>query len=392
MAAPTMANAALFGVSALGDALNARTAANNSIALSRAQTQNLLDNIAFNNAQRADAMDWGRRQLADEIAFNATQRQQAQTYASGTLADKIALERRNLEREVQVAQANREATLSTLLENIAARQKSMGDQRALIDAEQGRQQAYARGQRDVLDANAGLFDNFGGQLNTTAGGLAETIMQAITGSQPPGVVPPTRSSTVAEREAGMRDRARTQVAGDVQRGANVNALGQLLTNIGVATGRNNQIGEILANFAKGSQATLDPALRAASMAFEAKPILQDIVPTEQYINPGPYIGPQYVSAGRFIGQNYVNNPLPAPARPLLGDLLKTGSNVFRAMNDAGMFNTRPSSGIDYSLATGNNLDLMGGGQGLRLDMPSGDGLRLGGGETGLVLRSNLGIK
>lgn len=381
----------LAGANALGDALNARTAARNAIALSQAQTQNLIDNIAFNDAQRAGAMGFGRRQLADEIAFNNTQRQDAQAYYGTNLADKLALERRNLEREVQVAQANRQAALGTLLENIAAQQKATADQKALIDAEQGRQQGYARGQRDVLDANAGLFDNFGGQLDTTAGGIADIIMQAVNG-QPSvtPVVPAARGDATAAREAALRDVARASVAGDVQRGASVNALGQLLSNIGVAAGRNNQIGDLLANFAKGSQATLDPALKAAGMAFEAKPILQELIPKEQYINPGEFIGPRYVSEGRFVSQNYVNNPMPMPRQNLLGDLLKTGANIGAALNASGAFNSKPAS--PYSLATGGNLDYMGGGQGLRLG-GSGEGLRLGaGGETGLVLRSNLGIR
>lgn len=374
MATPTWPTAGLYGVGAVGDALNARTAANNLIAQSQAQTKNVLDNIAFNNAQRADAMTWGRQQLADEIAFANAQRQQEQTYTTSSLADKIALERRNLEREVQVAQANREATLGALLENIASQQAATDAQRGLIDAEQGRQQSYARGQRDALDANAGLFNNFNGQMGDTAGGIADAVMQAITGASPAAQAPAARGVT-AEREAALRDQARSMVASDVQRSANVNALGQLLSNIGVATGRNSQISDLLANFAKGSQATLDPALKAAGMTFDAKPILQDTVATEQYINPGQYIGPKYISAGRFVGENYVNNPMPAANTNMLGDLLKIGSNIGLALDNAGAFNAKPKSSVNYSLSSGSG----------------GPGLKLGGSGSGLVLRSNLGI-
>lgn len=91
----------------LGGMLNARTAANNAIAQSRAGTE-LRRQIAFEQGQRQQAMDWCARSLQEQIAT----------------------EQRNLQREIQVAEQNRQAVLGTLLANLAAQRESMANRAA----------------------------------------------------------------------------------------------------------------------------------------------------------------------------------------------------------------------------------------------------------------------
>ena len=350
------APAVFFGMDTLGGMLNARTAANNAIAQSRAGTEELRRQIAFEQGQRQQAMDWSARSLQEQIAT----------------------EQRNLQREIQVAEQNRQAVLGTLLANLAAQRESMAKQEQLIDDERSRQQQYARGQRDVFEANTGMFGGFEGQMGTQAGAIAQTIMDFIAANQPAAQAPAASSPEVAAREAALRQQASGEVATDVRNQAAVRAFGDVLDNIGVAVNRNNDIASLFGNFARGSAATLDPALAAAKMWFEQKPIVQDRVVRERYISPG-----------EFVTQRYVQNPAPMPKQNFLGDLLKMGAQMGRAGAFDRFFQESPYS-LTYGMKlqeqglqapSAPNLDFMGGGQ----------GLRLGGGNTGLVLKNNLGF-
>ena len=349
--------AAFYGLNALGSALNARTSARNTVAQSRFALDNARQNIVFNQGQRQEAMAWSNQSLAEQLA----------------------LERRNLETQIRIADANRQAQLATALANIQAEEQAMARQAGLVKDESERQQAYARGQRDVVDANTDLFGNFEGQLDNQSGGIAEAIMEFVNANRPDAQGPAASGATAA-REAALRASASGDVAGDVQRGADVNALSELMGNIGVTTGRNNQLGDLLANFARGSASTLDPALDAAKMWVRQAPITQDIVPQERYISPG-----------EFRPQRYISDPAPIAGNSYLGDLLKLGAGLGARGAFNGMFRPSPYSLLRDGESFNNfglqapeapNLDFMGGGQ----------GVRLAGGNTGLVLRSNLGIR
>jgi len=351
------ANAAFFGMDALGSAINARSSA-----------KNLVSQAQFNTAE-----------LLRQLEFERNQRQQAMAFEGQSIQEQLATERRNLEREIQVAEANRQAQLGALLANVGAQRTSMDKQEQLIGDERSRQQQYASGQRDALDANVGMFNDFGGQMGGTADGISQAIMDFIAANQSGVQGPATNSDAVANREAALRQQAGAEVSTDVRNGANVNALGELLANIGVGMGRNNQISDLLGNFAQGSASTLDPALAAAKMWFEQKPIMQTAV-NEQYIKPG-----------EFVAQRYFQNAAPVGKTNLLGDLLKMGGQMGMGGAFDGMFKPSPYSlmqpGESFNrtglqMPTAPNLDYMGGGQ----------GVRLGGGNTGLVLKSNLGIR
>ena len=383
------APAVFFGMDTLGGMLNARTAANNAITQSRAGTEDLRRQIAFEQGQRQQAMDWFARSLQEQIAFEQGQRQQAMDWSARSLQEQIATEQRNLQREIQVAEQNRQAVLGTLLANLAAQRESMAKQEQLIDDERSRQQQYARGQRDVFEANTGMFGGFEGQMGTQAGAIAQTIMDFIAANQPAAQAPAASSPEVAAREAALRQQASGEVATDVRNQAAVRAFGDVLDNIGVAVNRNNDIASLFGNFARGSAATLDPALAAAKMWFEQKPIVQDSVVRERYISPGEFATQRYISPGEFVTQRYVHNPAPMPKQNFLGDLLKMGAQMGRAGAFDRFFQESPYS-LTYGMKlqeqglqapSAPNLDYMGGGQ----------GLRLGGGNTGLVLKSNLGI-
>lgn len=302
-----------------------------------------------------------------------------------TLGERLALEMRNLQSRIAIQQANNAAMVNAARANAARMIASIREQERLVGDERGRQQQYARGQRDAVDANIGLFGNFTGQMGDKAGAITDAIMELIASKDMPANGVPQASGAVAAREAAMVADAEAKVAADVQRGADLQSMDEVMGDIGVASGRNSQIAGLLGNFAEGSAAVLDPALRAAQMVWEEKPIMQSYVPQERFIEP------------TFFGK-----------RQYLGDLLQMGAGFANAAGLGDKLNSlfRPSP---YSLSDGNtglglkmprapNLDYMGGGLGALLprapnlpDFGGGQGLRLYG-NTGLVLGSNLGIK
>lgn len=322
--------AVISGTNYLGDAVNARTSANAAIARS--------------NAALAD--------VRNQITFEAEQRAMRQDFERTNLAEALAVEKRNLDEQVRVAELNRAAIMEALLGNIAAQQQSLGEQRALIDSEQSRQQEFARGGRDALDANISLYQNFGSQMGQTGDSLAALFLQALEGGAESGV---NQSSipAVAAREQALLEQQRGKSQQEARSLAGLQSLGQLLSNIGVSQGRNNQIADIISNFAQGSARTLQPALDAASIYFQRDPITQQAV-QQKYINPGQFIQERYTSSALPTGQS----------TNMLGDLLKLGSGLADRY-----FATRPPQ-IDYSLSSGfdNTLRIPTnpGGQGLKL--------------------------
>lgn len=309
-------------------------------------------------------------------------------FQTRTLGERLAMEMRNLQSRIAVAQANNAAMVRAANANASRLIASIMEQERLVNAERGRQQQYARGQRDAVDANIGLFKDFNGQMGAKAGAITDAIMELINANPAPDNAP-AASGAVADREAALMAQTSAEVAGDVQRGANLESMDQVMGDIGVASGRNNQIADLLGNFAQGSAAVLDPALRAAQMVWEEKPIFQNYVRQERYIEP-----------------------VFKPRTSYTGDMLQLGANL------AGMFGlgdwiNRKTQPSPYSLMGGNesltpfgglrtprgpNLDYMGGGLGALLprapslpDMGGGTGVRLFG-NTGLVLGDNLGIK
>jgi hypothetical protein len=297
------------------------------------------------------------RNAVDQARFNTR-----------TLAERLALEMRNLEQSIAIQRMNNAAMVAAARQNAAAQIRSIQEQERLIGNERGRQQEYSRGQRDAVDANIGLFGDFTGQMGGKAEAITDALMSLIDSKEMPANGMPAASGAVAAREAAMREQASADVADGVARGADLQSMDELLGDIGVASNRNNQISGLLGNFAQGSAAVLDPALAAAQMVFERKPIMRQAV-QERYIQP------------TFNGRTN-----------MLGDLLQVGAQFMNrsGLDDrlAGLFRPSPYSlsgaGSDagLKLPKAPNLDWMGGGQ----------GLRLGGGNTGLVLNSNLGIR
>ena len=285
-----------------------------------------------------------------------------------TLGERLAMEGRNLEQQARIQAANNAAMVDAARQNANAMIQALMRQEGLVREEQSRQQQYARGQRDVLDANVGLFGDFGGQMDESANSITSAIMELINSSEAPTEGVPQATGIAANREAAMRDVARGEVTEDVGRRANMQAFDDVMQGIGFDQGRNNQIGSLLANFAQGSASVLDPALQHAGMWFQQNPVQQTYVPQERYIE-----------------------------RPFFGNTSRTGDflQMFSQVGQAGglgdylngMFKPSP-----YDLSRGNtglglkptgipNLESMGGGSGLRLS-----------GNTGMVLNSNLGLK
>lgn len=294
-------------------------------------------------------------------------------YQTQSLGQRLAMESRNLEQQARIAAANNAAMVDAARKNAESMIASLQRQEGLVGDEQQRQQQYARGQRDVVDANTGLFGDFAGQTDAQSGSIASAIMDLINSTQAPTDGTPAATGMAADREAAMRAAARSDVAGDVGRQSKIQAFDEVMKNIGFAQGSNNQLGSLLGNFAQGSASVLDPALKAAGMWFEETPIQQGYVPQERYINM------PYQSGGASKTGDLLQMFSQVGAKAGLGDKLNA------------MFADPAATGAGLKMPRAPNMDYMGGGLGLTPQLGGGTGLKVQG-NSGLVLNSNLGIK
>jgi hypothetical protein len=245
---------------------------------------NMAGTIMNGQAQAKAQVDQAKATTADlikQIAFEADQRTQKIDFQGQTLGEMLTVERSNLTNE------------------IASKERILQAQQSLIANERDIQQNFARGARDVLDASTGLFKNYSGQIDERTGSMAKTFMDTINGATPgataqPAAVPEASgSSATANRETAQRDDRAGRITQEATKLAGVKSFGDLLGKTQLQQGRNSQIADILQNFARGSQATLDPAMQAAGMSSFTK---------QNFIDPGKYIGEQYVGGAIPSGQ------------------------------------------------------------------------------------------
>jgi hypothetical protein len=151
------------------------------------------------------------------------------------------------------------------------------------------------------------------------------------------------SGPAADREASERSKASEEVSGDAGRLAEVLGFAEAMQGAGRNMQGNEQLAAILNNFARGSagagQAEIDS------------------------------------QAGRFQSRDIMR---PAPS--MLGDMFVGLSGLYNQY--ASQPKTGPYTGGGLQTPAAANLDYMGGGQGVRLNA----------GSTGLVMKSNLGIR
>lgn len=315
-----------MGASMIGSVLNGRAQAGAQIRAAEAATEDLKQKIAFEANQRAQNIDFGKK----------------------TLGEILEIERRNLGNELM------------------DRERMIQEQQALIAAEQLRQQALARGGRDSLDQSTALYGGYEGQIGDRAASIASMFMDAITGANS-GATAPAATGAVADRENAMKERKRGEVVSEAAGLAGLRGFGDLFTDTTIAQNRNAQVADVLKNFAEGSERTLAPGLKAASIPL--------------------YVREKFAGSNDFIKENYSPNaPLNPNATSSIGDLFKVGASGLGLYSMMGgkmptfgsgsetKYNLMPESGNFSGLGFRDN----GGGSslGLSLGKNAGGGLRL----------------
>jgi hypothetical protein len=236
-------------------------------------------------------------------------------------------------------------------EQIAFEEAIRQRQAELLAQEQARQQIYARGAGDAFGDSLGGFQGFEQQVGDASSQIADLYRQFLNQKtaqqQMIQAIAPMVSGPAADREASERSKASEEVSGDAGRLAEVLGFAEAMQGAGRNMQGNEQLAAILNNFARGSA-------NAGQAEIDSQ-------------------------AGRFQSRDIMR---PAPS--MLGDMF---------VGLAGLYGNR--NPVDYSLVPEGN-----GGQGLRppvspsLDyMGGGQGVRMGpSGSTGLVMKSNLGIR
>jgi hypothetical protein len=222
-----------------------------------------------------------------------------------------------------------------------------------------RQQMYARAGGDAFADSLGQFNNFDQRMGDASSQIADLYKQFLQRKteqeQVAQALAPAASGPTADREAAARAQASQDVMGDAGRMANVQGFGEVMNRISETLGGNEQLASLLQNFARGSagagQAEIDSQV-------------------------GNFIGRNF-QPGNFVSQDFARGPefvtrnIQPQNNSMLGDLFVG----FSGLANSYLQNRPPPSTVDYSLTGG----------------AGGTGLRTGGG-TGLVTRSNLGIR
>ncbi|CAB5178691.1 hypothetical protein UFOVP156_25 [uncultured Caudovirales phage] len=342
----TAGQASVYGVDKLGSILNNFAQTSNAIAGYRAATENNQKNIEL----------------------NAEQRKLSQAFQAGNLAEALAIERKNL------------------AGSIADKQRIAALQLAVVQDEVARQQELARGGTAAVDASIGLYGNYEDQLAAKRNEMAQVFWDSVNQSKPQVAgVNPSAIGAVADRQAAMGAVKQELANADANNLAGVRSFGQLFNESLIGQRRNNQIQDILRNFALNSQRTAQ-----AENTFAQAPSFV----AEKYAGP----------TSPFIAERYVNNAPPAPLRNPLGDLLKVGARGADLYFNSGRSS---NSGSDPYGLSPDTYNLMPAGDFSRLGLQAPESRMIDGtmqtngslgldrfatGETGLTLPRGLGIK
>ena len=236
-----------------------------------------------------------------------------------------------------------------LRQQIAFEEAIRQRQKELMAQEVARQQIYARGAGDAFSGSLQGFSGFEQRVGDATAKIADIYRQFLNQrtaqQQMIEALAPLATGPAAEREQATRQQERDDAQAQAGRLAAVEGFGKAMGDAWLNMQRNEQLAALLNNFARGSAA-------AGQAEIDSQ-------------------------AGRFFRRQAVE---PAPSR--LGDLFVGLSDLY------GQYQRKQppdvADPIGLKLPTAPGLDYMHGAQGVRADRPSGS--------TGLVLRSNLGIR
>jgi hypothetical protein len=245
-----------------------------------------------------------------------------------------------------VRSANRQQLAQTR-EQVAFQEAIRQRQQEIAQQEIARQQIMARVAGDAFGGSLGQFQGdfnqrIGGASSQIADFYREFLQRKTAQEQATTALMPQATGPTADRQASAMTEASANVQGDAGRMADVQGFGEAMRQVSEAMGGNEQLAALVNNFARGSAGAGQAEIGAQAGRF----MTRDIQP-----QPNGMLGDLFVGLSGLANQYMQNRPTP--------------------------------STVNYSLSTGT------GGPSLRIG--GGESLRLGGG-TGLVNRSNLGIR
>lgn len=216
----------------------------------------------------------------------------------------------------------------------AVRQRQM----ELMAQEQARQQIYARGAGDAFAGSVGAFQGFEQQMGDASAQIADLYRQFLNQKtaqqQMIQAIAPMMAGPAADREASERSKASQDVSDEAGRMADVQGLAQVMQNAGTTMQGNEQFAALLNNFARGSAGAGQAEIDAQAGKFFTRPITA---------NTDSALGDMFVGLAGLYNQ-YASQP---KTEPFTGQGLQAGGGM---------------------------------------------GLRAGTSGTGLVMKSNLGIR
>lgn len=202
-------NGTLAVIGALGNTYNAREATRNAQKMNQIRLDQVRQNIAFNEAERARQAE---ALAAERARFNESRERQ------------MALAGQEVERQQMMARASGGAFAN-----------SMGRFQAPAEAAVG----------DASSQIAQLYESYLSRPSTT---------QAVA---------PAATGPAAEREASMREQATADVRGEGNRLASVQGFGQYMSDNSRAMTANEQLAALINNFSRGSAAASGVEIGAA---------------------------------------------------------------------------------------------------------------------------------
>ena len=221
-------------------------------------------------------------------------------------------------------------------------------QQELAQQEMARQQIMARVGGDAFASSLGQFQgDFNQRIGDASSQIAdfyrEFLQRKTEQAQAAAAIMPAATGPTASRQAASVAEASADVMGDAGRMADVQGFGEAMRQASEVMGGNEQLAALINNFARGSAGAGQAEIDAQSGRF----FTRDIQP-----QPNGMLGDLFVGLAG-LGNQFMQNRQPVV----------------------------PPSGLGLKAPTAPNL----------MDMNGGQGLRMGGG-TGLVTRSNLGIR
>jgi hypothetical protein len=177
------------------------------------------------------------------------------------------------------AQANANAAMRSLQtdqlkQRIAFERVTLEKQIALRDQEIQRQQMYAKAVADAVDASKGQYSDVNTDIGNKQSSIADAFQTALDHQPTNSIVPQAMAGAVADKEAAMRALASGDASRNANNLANVQSLGEVFTDKGRALNRNNQVSNMLRNFAQGSGQATNAQIGAAEGKFMERPQVQ----------------------------------------------------------------------------------------------------------------------